>query len=229
MTDRVSFWERIGFRSVGGVAEAGWGRTLVVAVVSFIYFLPVLFIIFTAIKPQALALSVPPTLSPTSFFGLIPDQFVFTPTLDNFASVFSRVMTAGGQPETTGFDRFFFNSIMIASASVLLALIVGTLAAYGFSRYPLKGNDTYLFIILTTRMLPAIVVIIPVILMFRVVGLSGSYLGIILLYTACNLAFTIWMMKSFFDELSTDVEDAARIDGSSETKEIGRASCRERV
>ena len=67
-------------------------------------------------------------------------------------------------------------------------------------------------------MLPAIVVIIPVILMFRVVGLSGSYPGIILLYTAFNLAFTIWMMKSFFDELSPDVEDAARIDGSSEIR-----------
>ena len=101
---------------------------------------------------------------------------------------------------------------------MLLALVIGTLAAFGFSRYPLKGNDTYLFIILTTRMLPAIVVIIPVILMFRVVGLSGSYIGIILLYTAFNLAFTIWMMKSFFDELSPDVEDAARIDGSSEIR-----------
>ena len=56
---------------------------------------------------------------------------------------------------------------------------------------------------------PAIVVIIPIILMFRIVGLSGSYLGIIFLYTAFNLAFTIWMMKSFFDELSPDVEDAA--------------------
>jgi multiple sugar transport system permease protein len=178
----------------------------------------VLFIIFTAIKPQSDALSVPPTLSPTSLFGLIPDQYVFTPTLENFGSVFSRVMTSGGQPEATGFDLFFFNSIVIASASVLLALVLGTLAAYGFSRYPLKGNDTYLFIILTTRMLPAIVVIIPVILMFRVAGLSGSYIGIILLYTAFNLAFTIWMMKSFFDELATDVEDAARIDGSSEAR-----------
>jgi multiple sugar transport system permease protein len=107
---------------------------------------------------------------------------------------------------------------MIASVSVLLALVIGTLAAFGFSRYPLKGNDTYLFVILTTRMLPAIVVIIPVILMFRVTGLSGSYLGIILLYTAFNLPFTIWMMKSFFDELSLDVEDAARLDGSSGLK-----------
>ena len=218
MASGVSFWDRMGFRSGGGVGDAGWGRTLIVAAVSLFYFLPVLFIIFTAIKPQDMALSVPPTLSPTSLFGLIPDQYVFSPTLENFGSVFERVMTVGGAPEATGFDRFFFNSIVIASVSVLLALILGTLAAYGFSRYPLKGNDTYLFIILTTRMLPAIVVIIPIILMFRAVGLSGSYTGIILLYTAFNLAFTIWMMKSFFDELSTDVEDVARIDGSSETK-----------
>lgn len=218
MSDITAIWERLGFRKASGVSEAGWGRTLTVAIISFIYFLPVLFIIFTAIKPQALALSVPPTISPTSLFGLIPDQYVFAPTLENFGSVFSRVMTTGGVAENTGFDRFFFNSVFISSVSVLLALVIGTLAAYGFSRYPLKGNDTYLFIILTTRMLPAIVVIIPVILMFRTVGLSGSYVGIIMLYTAFNLAFTIWMMKSFFDELSYDVEDAARIDGSSEIK-----------
>jgi multiple sugar transport system permease protein len=218
MAESIPLLERIGLRRASGVGEAGWGRTLFVALVSLIYFLPVLFIIFTAVKPQDAALSVPPTLSPTSFFGLIPDQYVFTPTLANFGSVFERVMTTGGQPEATGFDRYFFNSIVISSVSVLLALIIGTLAAYGFSRYPLKGNDTYLFIILTTRMLPAIVVIIPVMLMFRAVGLSGSYIGIILLYTAFNLAFTIWMMKSFFDELSTDVEDAARIDGSSDRK-----------
>jgi len=218
MAETNSIWEALGFRKASGVGEAGWGRTLVVAIVSFIYFIPVLFIIFTAIKPQDMALSVPPTLSPTSLFGLIPDQYVFTPTLENFGSVFQRSMTTGGAPEPTGFDRYFFNSIVIASSSVLLALVIGTLAAFGFSRYPLKGNDTYLFIILTTRMLPAIVVIIPVILMFRVVGLSGSYTGIILLYTAFNLAFTIWMMKSFFDELSLDVEDAARIDGSSDVK-----------
>src|SRR3954468_5762287 len=218
MADTALSRRALGFRNASGVGEAGWGRTLAVAVVAFIYFLPVLFIIFTAFKPQGDALLVPPTLSPTSLFGLIPDHFVFKPTLENFGSVFSRSMTPDGAPESTGFDRYFFNSIFIASASVLLALVIGTLAAFGFSRYPLKGNDTYLFIILTTRMLPAIVVIIPVILMFRVVGLSGKYPGIIMLYTAFNLAFTVWMMKSFFDELSTDVEDAARIDGSSEIR-----------
>ncbi len=211
----ASILGRLGLNRASGVDQAGWGRTAVVGLVALIYFLPVLFIILTALKPQTDALLIPPKLSPTSVFGLIPDKFVFTPTFENFGSVFSRSMTPGGAPEPTGFDRYFFNSIFIASVSVLLALVIGTLAAFGFSRFPLKGNDTYLFIILTTRMLPAIVVIIPVILMFRVVGLSGSYVGIIMLYTAFNLAFTIWMMKSFFDELSPDVEDAARIDGSS--------------
>lgn len=218
MAETTSIWERLGFRKASGVGEAGWGHTLLAAIISLIYFLPVLIIILTSFKLQTEALAVPPKLFPTSLFGLIPDQYVFSPTLENFTSVFSRAYVAGGAAESTGFDRFFFNSIFIASTSVLLALVIGTLAAYGFSRYPLKGNDTYLFIILTTRMLPAIVVIIPVILMFRISGLSGSYLGIILLYTAFNLPFTIWMMKSFFDELSLDVEDAARIDGSSDVK-----------
>jgi multiple sugar transport system permease protein len=188
-----------------GVGQAGWGRTLGAAVVSLIYFFPVLWIVMTAFKSYSDALSVPP-------------KFIFTPTLENFVSVFSRSYIKGSAAVDTGFDLYFFNSIFIASSGVALALAIGTLAAYGFSRYPLKGNDTYLFIILSTRMLPPIVVIIPIFLMFRITGLSGTYLGIILLYTAFNLPFTVWMMKSFFDELSPDVEDAARLDGSSERR-----------
>jgi multiple sugar transport system permease protein len=193
------------FKRAHGVGEAGWGRTLFAAIVSFIYFFPVLWIVLTAFKSYSDALAVPPV-------------FFFTPTLENFYQVFSRAYSAGAEAQATGFNLYFFNSIFIAVTSVFLALVIGTLAAFGFSRYPLKGNDTYLFIILTTRMLPAIVVIIPIIIMFRVAGLAGTYAGIIALYTAFNLPFTIWMMKSFFDELSPDVEDAARIDGSSDTR-----------
>jgi multiple sugar transport system permease protein len=187
------------------VRQAGWGRTGVAGVISLAYFFPVLWIILTAFKTHNDALAIPPT-------------FLFQPTLENFANVFSRSYIKGREAVDTGFSLFFFNSVFISGASIALALLVGTLAAYGFSRYPLKGNDTYLFIILTTRMLPPIVVIIPIFLMLRAAGLSGSYSGIILLYTAFNLPFAIWMMKSFFDELSGDVEDAARVDGSSETR-----------
>ena len=201
----VPIFERLGLRRRSGVGEAGWRRTVLAGVIGFVYFFPVLWIILTAFKTNNDALAV-------------PAKFLFTPTLENFQQVFSRAYSVGGQAQNTGFSLYFFNSIFIAGTSVLLALVVGTLAAFGFSRYPLKGNDTYLFIILTTRMLPAIVVIIPIFVMFRVTGLAGSYAGIILLYTVFNLPFTIWMMKSFFDELSLDVEDAARIDGSSEVR-----------
>jgi multiple sugar transport system permease protein len=192
-------------RAARGVRQAGWGRTVLAGVISLIYFFPVLWIILTAFKSHADALAIPPT-------------FLFTPTLENFVNVFTRSYIAGREAVDTGFRLFFFNSIVISGASVLLALLLGTLAAYGFSRYPLTGNDTYLFIILTTRMLPPIVVIIPIFLMFRATGLSGGYAGIVLLYAAFNLPFAIWMMKSFFDELPREVEDAARVDGSSERR-----------
>lgn len=185
------------------IGEAGWGWTLGTTVVSLIYFFPVLWIILTAFKTYNDALAVPP-------------KWLFTPTLENFVEVFFRVYSVGSEASNTGFGLFFFNSIFIAGISVLAAVIIGTLAAYGFSRFPLKGNDTYLFIILSTRMMPAIVVIIPIFQMFRLTDLAGTYTGVIMLYTAFNLPFTIWMMKSFFDELSPDVEDAARMDGSSE-------------
>jgi multiple sugar transport system permease protein len=185
------------------IGQAGWGRTLGAAIVSALYFFPVFFIITTAFKtrPDALAM---------------PIKFLFTPTFQNFYSVFFRADIQGGGTTDSGFSLYFFNSLFIGGTSVFLALIMGTAAAYGFSRFPLRGNDTYLFIILTTRMLPPIIAIIPVFVLFRVFGLSGSYTGIIALYTAFNLPFSIWMAKSFFDDLDRDIEDAARMDGSSE-------------
>ncbi len=183
------------------VGSAGWGRSAICAVVGLIYFLPVLWIILTAFKTPRDALT---------------PSILFTPTFDNFSAVFRRAYYQGGEVMDTQFGLFFFNSVFLAGVSVGLALIIGTVAAYGFSRWPLKGNDTYLFIILATRMLPPIIVIIPIFVMFRLTGLAGGYPGMILLYTAFNLPFTIWIMKSFFDELPRDVEDAARTEGSSE-------------
>ncbi|MEM8914295.1 MAG: carbohydrate ABC transporter permease [Pseudomonadota bacterium] len=190
------------YREIG---KAGWGYTAITSIVGFIYFFPVFWIILTAFKTRTDALATPPKL-------------FFTPTLENFQSVFFRASITTGTSQATDMGLYFFNSIFIAFTSVGLALIVGTLAAYAFSRYPLKGNDTYLFIILTTRMMPPIVVIIPIFLMFRLTGLSGSYIGIILLYTAFNIPFSVWLVKSFFDELNPEIEDAARMDGASERR-----------
>jgi len=188
--------------------KRGWGWTAFGAGVSLIYFFPVLWIFLTAFKTRIDALAVPAKL-------------FFTPTLDNFSRVFNRSV-GDGEVFSTGFGQYFLNSLFIAGVSVALAVVIGISAAYAFSRHPLKGNDTYLFVILTTRMMPPIVVVIPIFLLFRVTGLAGSYTGIILLYIAFNLPFSIWMLKSFFDELPRDIEDAARLDGSSDWRTFFR-------
>jgi len=196
-------------REVRSIGKSGWGRTLGAAVVSGIYFFPVFYIILTAFKSRQDALAW-------------PIKLIFSPTLDNFISVFYRTAVGTTDAAATGFGLYFFNSVFIGGTSVLMALIIGTSAAYGFSRFPLRGNDTYLFMILTTRMMPPIVAIIPIFVLFRIFGLSGTYVGIIALYTAFNLPFSIWMVKSFFDDLDRDIEDAARMDGSSEWKVFRR-------
>lgn len=183
------------------IGSAGWRRSALCVLIGAVYFFPVLWIIVTAFKNPHDSLTL---------------GISFTPTLDNFSAIFARAFYPGGEVSDTRFDLYFLNSLFIAGTSVGLALILGTVAAYGFSRWPLKGNDTYMFIILMTRMLPPIIIIIPIFLLFRLTGLAGGYPGIILLYTAFNLPFTIWIMKSFFDDLPRDVEDAARVDGSSE-------------
>jgi multiple sugar transport system permease protein len=97
MATSTTIWEKLGFRKASGVGEAGWGHTLFTAFVSLVYFLPVLIIVMTSFKLQTDALTVPAKLFPTSFFGLIPEQYVFSPTLENFTSVFSRSFTTGGK------------------------------------------------------------------------------------------------------------------------------------
>jgi len=107
------------------------------------------------------------------------------------------------------------NSIIIAGISTLASVTLAVFAGYAFSRFPVKGKDDLMFFILSTRMLPAVVVTIPLFLMYRQVGLHDTYLGMILLYTVFNLSFAVWLMKGFIDEIPVEYEDAALVDGYS--------------
>ncbi len=109
----------------------------------------------------------------------------------------------------------FTNSIIIAFGSTFLAVFLGVLAAYGFSRFKVPLKDDLLFFILSTRMMPPIAVAIPIYLMYREVGLTDSKLGMILLYTAVNVSLAVWLLKGFIDEIPREYEEAAMIDGYS--------------
>ena len=209
-----------------------WNRALVglVFVLLAIYLLPLYWISSTAFKPRSLATTVPPTV-------------VFEPELTPFVKLFTsrvqmrgevepevyqeapwyekRVYDAGeriikdakGKFESSGYWSRFLNSIIIAVISTFLAVAMGTLTAYGFSRFKLPGEQDWLFFILSTRMLPPVVVAIPMFLMYRAVGLVDSHLGLIILYTAFNLSFSVWLMKGFIDEIPIEYEEAALVDG----------------
>jgi multiple sugar transport system permease protein len=181
---------------------ATWWRTVGAVLVGALYFSPVLWMVLAAFKTRQDALAVPPKL-------------FFVPTLEHYRSVFQSVTTEGKQVFAVGFGRYVFNSVGIALASVALALLLGGLAAYGFARLKPRGTGYLLFYILVLRMMPPLTLIIPLYVLFSKIGLGGSYIGIILVYTAFNLPFTIWMLKSFLDELHRPVEEAAWLDGTS--------------
>ncbi|MDO9202785.1 MAG: carbohydrate ABC transporter permease [Hydrogenophaga sp.] len=109
-------------------------------------------------------------------------------------------------------DRYT-NSLVIGFGSTILSIILGTLAAYAFSRFRVPGKDDWLFFILSTRMMPPIAVAIPVYLMFRELGLNDTHTGLILLYTVVNLSLSVWLLKGFMDEIPREYEEAAMVDG----------------
>jgi multiple sugar transport system permease protein len=105
------------------------------------------------------------------------------------------------------------NSLIIAVSSTVLSVGLGLLAAYAFSRFQVPGEGDLLFFILSTRMLPPVVITIPIFLMYRELNLYDTYTGMIILYTAFNLSFSVWLLKGFIDEIPKEYEEAALVDG----------------
>ena len=188
---------------------ARWRRTAGAGLVGIVYFIPVIWMLLAAFKTRPDALAVPPKL-------------IFHPTFEHYRSLFTGFTDDGKQVFPTGFAHYIVNSVVICGASVLLALALGALAAYGFARLRLPGAGYLLFYTLVLRMIPPLTSIIPLYVLFSRIGLGGSYAGIILVYTAFNLPFAIWMLRSFILELPRAAEEAAWLDGSPHTRVLWR-------
>ncbi|GLS35157.1 sugar ABC transporter permease [Mesorhizobium tianshanense] len=201
-----------------------------VLIVTMIFLAPIYWIASTAFKPRNLATTIPPTvvfqpeISPFVKLFTKRSQLRTAPTPEQYAAapwwerlVFDggeKVVRSGrGEVQWSGYPNRFMNSLIVAITSTVLAVGMGTFTAYGFSRFKIKGEQDLLFFILSTRMLPPVVVAIPMFLMYRVVGLNDTHWGLIILYTAFNLSFSVWLMKGFMDEIPKEYEEAALVDG----------------
>jgi len=202
-----------------------------VLVVTIIFLSPIYWIGSTAFKPRALATSVPPTVffepEVTPFVKLVTKrvQLRKPPEKEKYDAApwwekaiydgGERVLRVRNEVLQSAYSSRFMNSLIVAIVSTLIAVGMGTLTAYGFSRFKIAGKDDWLFFILSTRMLPPVVVAIPMFLMYRVFGMTDTHIGLIILYTAFNLSFSVWLMKGFMDEIPREYEESALIDGYS--------------
>ncbi|MEO8756639.1 MAG: carbohydrate ABC transporter permease [Devosia sp.] len=201
-----------------------------VVIITLIFLSPIYWITATAFKPLLLATSVPPTVvfqpQVSPFVKLFTKRAQQTTPVDPAvyaaAPWWEKLVFDGGERLArdgngdvvfSAYPDRFLNSLIIAITSTVLAVSMGTITAYGFSRFRVKGEADLLFFILSTRMLPPIVIAIPMFLMYRAVGLNDSHLGLILLYTAFNVSFAVWLMKGFIDEIPKEYEEAALVDG----------------
>ncbi|MFO1540580.1 MAG: carbohydrate ABC transporter permease [Chloroflexota bacterium] len=124
--------------------------------------------------------------------------------------------------ESQGMLTFVGNSIIAVGIATAIGLIVGTPAAYGFSRLRFRGRETWASTVLSFRFMPAVAVAIPIFLMVRAVNLQNSFPGLILPYVAFTLPLVIWIMIGFFDEVPVDIDDAARVDGCGRIETLWR-------
>ena len=138
-------------------------------------------------------------------------KILFTPTLENFRSVFEPPYYLG---------RKLVNSTIVAFVTVLIAIPAATIAAYSFSRFRMVGETAMLVVVLATQFVPAVVIILPFFVMFRDLGLLDTRLGLIIVNLAIVMPFAIWMIKGFIDGIPLDTEEAAMIDGSSRLQVI---------
>jgi multiple sugar transport system permease protein len=144
----------------------------------------------------------------------IPPKFIFTPTLENYRALFG---VSGGQTLVTSsaFFSYFKNSIILASGSVLLALLLGLPAAYAIARLRFKAKESLAFTYLSFRFVPEITIILPLYVIYQKLNLYNTYIGLILVYQLIALPLMVWMMRSYFEEIPIAIEQAAQTEGYS--------------
>jgi sorbitol/mannitol transport system permease protein len=174
--------------------RAGWA--VVAWVVAIAFFLPVLWMVITAFKPESAAETWPP-------------KFVFSPTLSQFRLVFS------------GMGPYFTHSAIATIGSTILVLLLGVPAAYALSVQPVKRWRDGLFFFISTKMLPIVAAIGPLYVIALHAHLLDSIWLLIILYTAMNLPLAVWMIRSFMLEVPGELLEAARLDGAGRIREIG--------
>ncbi|SMD11889.1 carbohydrate ABC transporter permease [Rhizobium sp. RU36D] len=160
-----------------------------VAIIAF----PLIWMVLTSLKPQSELFRIPPSILPTEI------------TFEHY-----RILL-----QDTPFLRYFANSMLLATMTTILVVVVGALGAYSLVRFRYRGRETLAGLVLFTYLLPSVVLIIPLYLMMVKIGLSNTLASLVIAYTTFSLPYALWLLRSFMAGIPEDLESAALVDGAS--------------
>jgi len=160
-------------------------------------FFPIFWMVLTSFKTEIDAVSTPPLL-------------VFDPTLENYATV----------RERADYVHFALNSVIISVGATVLAILIAVPASYAMAFFPGKRTKDLLLWMLSTKMMPAVGVLIPIYLLFRDFNALDTRVGLIVVYTLMNLPIVVWLLYTFFKEVPKDILEAGRMDGAKPKQEL---------
>lgn len=184
----------------------------VILIVLFIAFLfPLVWVILMALKTETEILAWPP-------------KFLFHPTLQHFRNIISGVTKGSGDvgQSTVKILRFFVNSLIVSCGSIIVSLLVGVPAAYAIARFKFRARESIAFTLLSFRFAPALMVIIPLYVIFRKIGLNNTYIGMIWVYQLITLPMVVWILRGYIEDISPELEEACLVDGYSQWRTFWR-------
>jgi multiple sugar transport system permease protein len=192
-------------------------RIALVVLFATLAVLPLAWLLCTAFKHHPDAITASAKFLPLPGAPVGGPGLAFSPSLEGFVHL-------GDVHEgmEASFLDHLLNSVVIGLVSTAASVALGTSCAYGFSRFKIPGSKDWLFFILSTRFMPPLAVVAPVLIMYRTLDLPNTYLGLIVLYTAFNLSLAVWLMKGFIDEIPRAYEESALVDGYSRTSSFFR-------
>jgi len=177
------------------------GIAMVLIVFALWTLAPIIFMAISSLKVSGEIFAIP---RPRDWVGFL-NWFRFKPTLHHFHALFFK-----GE-----YFSYFRNSILLTLVTTAIAVPLGFFTSYGLSRARLPGKENIYFWVITTRMAPPVVVLVPLYFLFRDFRLLQTFPGMVLAYTTFSLSFAIWLLRGFIDDIPIQLEEAARIDGLS--------------
>jgi multiple sugar transport system permease protein len=177
-------------------------RTTLLLIYALFTLAPMVWLFLSTIQPEASLLRLPPRLAPSDI------------TFGNYVDIFKPAAFGQNSGEST-FLLALRNSVIVCIGTTLVAVVLGTLAAYAFARFNIPHKRFLLLIVLGSQLLPAISLIIPLFRLFRTADLLDTLLALILAYSTFSLPFVVWIMAGYFQSVPRELEEAARIDGAS--------------